>query len=240
LFVNFIASRTRGQAAVDISGSDLEGVVLSITGGISIPGVLRLEGRELSTLQGAKDIEVRLTPTGPNEYFQLPRPMRMDGVFSLDNVFPGEYHVTMARLPEGVYLKQARFDTVDVLRQPLVISGRTEASLAITLSANGGQIEGKLMNDESRPVSGSRVVLVPDQNRDRASLFKSAISDQNGRFLFSGITPGEYRIFAWEAIGEFEYFDPDLLRQSEQRGTAVSISESARVTVEVTINPATQ
>jgi hypothetical protein len=59
LFLNLIASRTRGQVAVDISGSDVEGVVLSIRAGLSIPGVLRLEGRELSTLQGAKNIEVR-------------------------------------------------------------------------------------------------------------------------------------------------------------------------------------
>jgi hypothetical protein len=62
----------------------------------SIPGRLIIEGQELSTIDGFKDIQITLRPNGPNDYLQLPRPMTPDGEFSLDNVFSGEYLVSIS------------------------------------------------------------------------------------------------------------------------------------------------
>ena len=49
-------------------------------------------------------------------------------------------------------------------------------------------------------------------------LVKSAITDQNGRFTFRGVSPGNYKIFAWEGLETNAYFDPEVLRQYEQQG----------------------
>jgi len=81
---------------------------------------------------------------------------------------------------------------------------------------------------------------VPDRFRDRADLIKTAVTDKDGRFTIRGIPPGEYKIFAWEAIEQFAYFDPDVLRQFEQLGKAVSIPESGKITLEVKLIPAQQ
>ena len=53
----------------------------------------------------------------------------------------------------------------------------------------------------------------------------------------TGIPPGDYSLFAWEALESFAYFDEDVLRRSEAAGTSVRIAESSTATVKVTIIP---
>ena len=240
VFLNLISSRPAAQAAVDISGSDLENVALTLTSGVSIRGLLTVEGQELSTLAGFDGIHVELMPTTPNKYVHLPRPMQPDGAFSLDNVYFGEYRLRVNYPQQDVYVKEARLDSIDLLSEPLLISAPTSATLSIVLSSKAGQIDGTLVNEQSRPLPGLQTVLIPDQSRNRIDLYKTAVTDQNGHFTIRGITPGEYKIFAWEAMEPFAYFDSDFVRQSEQRGKPVSISEASKVTAEVKVIPAAQ
>jgi protocatechuate 3,4-dioxygenase beta subunit len=242
VFENLISSRPAAQTAIDISGSDLENVALTLTPGVSIRGRLRVEGEELPTLMGFERIHVELVPTTPNEHVQLPRPMQPDGSFSLDNVYFGEYRLRVNYPQQDVYVKEARFNSVDALNEPLLISGPTSETrnLDIVLSSKAGQIDGTLVDEKSRPLPGLQAVLVPDQSRHRIDLYKTAVTDQSGHFTIHGITPGEYKIFAWEAMEPFAYFDSDFVRQSEQKGKPVSISESSKITAEVKVIPATQ
>jgi hypothetical protein len=75
-----------------------------------------------------------------------------------------------------------------------------------------------------------QVVLVPNQNRDRADLFK-ADTDQSGRYNMRDIAPGDYKLFAWEALDGSEYFDSDFLKQYEVLGNAVHVDVSAKMTM---------
>src|SRR6266571_5843068 len=85
---------------------------------------------------------------------------------------------------------------------------------------------------------GIQTVLIPDRFRERFEAYKTAVTDSNGHFIIHGIEPGEYKIFAWDAIEEYAYFDPDFLRAFEQQGKPVSISESSKQTVDVKVTPA--
>ena len=40
-------------------------------------------------------------------------------------------------------------------------------------------------------------------------LFKTAATDQDGHFTMRGLPPGPYKIFAWEELDPFAYFDPE-------------------------------
>ena len=53
-----------------------------------------------------------------------------------------------------------------------------------------------------------------------------------------GVTPGDYKLFAWEALENFGYFDPDQMRRSESAGKAVRVAESSKLVVEGKIIPA--
>jgi len=234
-----VFSRPAAHAAIDVSGSDIENLVLPMTRGFSIRGRVRVEDRELATINGFETIHVELASAGPGGHEQLPRPMSADGAFSLDNVFSGEYRL-MVHVPPDLYVKDARLDGADVINEFFQVSGPVSGILEIVLSSRAGQINGTLVNEKSQPVPGIEAVMVPDRFRDRADLIKTAVTDKDGRFTIRGIPPGEYKIFAWEAIEQFAYFDPDVLRQFEQLGKAVSIPESGKITLEVKLIPAQQ
>jgi hypothetical protein len=83
-------------------------------------------------------------------------------------------------------------------------------------------------------------VLVPERDRQRADLYKTAASDAAGRFVLRSIPPGDYRVFGWEALESYAYFDPELLRRVEAQGIPVRVSESAGNSLTLKIIPASR
>jgi hypothetical protein len=159
-----------------------------------------------------------------------------DGSFSLVTVKDGNFRVTMPRLPPGFYLKQATLDDVDVLNTPSRFSVR--GNLEVVISGKAAQVDGLVTDDQSRPVAGIEAVLIPDTARNRTELFKRTVTDREGRFSIPDITPGDYRVFAWEDLEANSFFDPEVLKRFEQKGTPIRVGESLRQTVEVKRIPA--
>jgi hypothetical protein len=50
-----------------------------------------------------------------------------------------------------------------------------------------------------------------------------------------GIAPGEYKLFAWDKLEGYEYFDPKFLERFEEKGIAVSVGGSSRLTLELKV-----
>jgi hypothetical protein len=168
----------------------------------------------------------------------IPRPAAADGTFSLTKITPGNYRLVVNGLDPTMYIKDAHIDRTDVL-QGIAIGNRVDGALEIVLSTNAGQFDGTIVDAAGKPVSGVQAVLIPDRLRNRSDLFKTATSGANGRFTMRGITPGDYKLFAWEDIEPFSYFDSDVLRPFEALGKTVRIQENSRETAEVKIIPAT-
>ena len=94
-----------------------------------------------------------------------------------------------------------------------------------------------IVDERMQPVPGVQAVLIPDANRSRTDLYKTATTDQTGRFIMRGVTPVDYKLFAWEALENFGYFDPEVMRRSEALGKALRVSESSRQFAETKIIP---
>jgi hypothetical protein len=76
-------------------------------------------------------------------------------------------------------------------------------------------------------------VLVPDKARHRLNLFKAVMADQNGRFNIPNIVPGDYKLFAWEVIEPYSWFDAEVLARYESRARTIHVGELSRQTIEV-------
>ena len=238
-----LATQPNARVPIEVSNSDLEGVLLSLTAGVTIPGRITVEGMPVSSLTGWERIRVGLKPTldsafGPNLQPAPPVPQAPgpDGSFTIAGVSAGEFNVgPVSGIPAGVYIKEARFNAVDVLSQPLRFSGVPSGTLEIVLSSKSGQLDGVALDARSAAASGARVVLVPDRQRSRTDLYKTTMSDSNGRFVFRNIPPGDYRVFGWESLDAYAYFDPDLLRRVESQSSPVHVAESAANSITVKI-----
>jgi hypothetical protein len=83
----------------------------------------------------------------------------------------------------------------------------------------------------------AQIVLVPDRARERVELFRTTTSDDSGKFTFSGVIPGDYKVFSWEGLEPYSWFDPDVLAQSENSGKAVHVTDQSSDIIEVKFIP---
>jgi hypothetical protein len=155
--------------------------------------------------------------------------------FLLHGVADGAYRIATAPLPRGYYLKAAMLDDVDVLSHPL--SFPASGNLTLVISPNAGVVDGVVVDESSMPVSGIEAVLIPDNGRERGDLFRQVTTDGSGKFRIENVAPGSYKVFAWQALEPYTYFDPDVLRRFEDRGVAARVAESSHVTVRVSVIP---
>ena len=164
-----------------------------------------------------------------------------DGTFSLTGVLPAQYRISVPPpASQDFYVKEVRYDRAEALSNPVEVSRRNSDSVTmeILLSRAVGQIDGVIVDSKMQPVPGVQAVLIPDNDRVRSELYKTATTDQTGQFTMRGIAPGDYKLFAWEALENFGYFDPEVLRQSEALGKAVRVGEASKQAVEARIIPA--
>jgi hypothetical protein len=228
------------RAVIDVVNSDLSNIVLNLSGGVNITGKVQMAGAA-PLPSGPVRIQMRPYLKGVTHFVGLvpvAPSSPADGTFRLDRVLAGEYRISAA--VTGHYVKELRFDNQDALNSSVQLTDDASAgpSIEVILSPNVAQIDGIVTDEKLQRLPGVQVVLVPNQNRDRADLFKAATTDQAGRYNMRDIAPGDYKLFAWEALDGSEYFDADFLKQYEVLGKAVHVDESAKLAIDTKVIPA--
>ncbi|HEX4999009.1 MAG TPA: hypothetical protein VFY29_12345, partial [Terriglobia bacterium] len=61
--------------------------------------------------------------------------------------------------------------------------------------------------------------------------------DAAGRFDLQGIVPGDYKLISWTDAEPFAFFDPSFIKQADERGQPIRITDSSSVTITVTPIP---
>jgi hypothetical protein len=224
---------------VELTNADIEGLTIVVSNGVNIAGQVRVDG---GGALPATPTRIQMRPIVPgNPSFPGFSPQTQaggDGSFKFDNLLGGEYRAVITA-PNDYYVKEARIDRNDALgRNMQIAESRADAyPFEIVISPNVAQIDGLATNDRLQPMPGVRAVLVPD-NRERTELFTAITTDQSGRFNLRRVVPGDYKLFAWEAIENNGYFDPDVLKRAESSGTVVHVDESAKLNLQVKVIPA--
>jgi hypothetical protein len=252
-----------GKLVVDVGATDLEGVRVTVTNGVSLSGRLSIEGRPADeAVPAGLRVTLRPDPLVPG----MPVPaswVSADGSFMFGQVLPGNYLVTvqpfqsappagagqrglaMPQLPAAgqrgrglqsmppsppampnSFVKSVRLGTRDVLNSGLSVDAQPSDALEILIGTNSGRVEG----DVGR-VPNATVVLVPAARMRRPDLYKSALTDAEGRFVFQGVTPGEYVLFAWNDVESGAWMNADFLRTYESRGRTLNVGEGSRQTI---------
>src|SRR6185295_4341622 len=144
-------------------------------------------------------------------------------------------------LPPSAYVKAIRLGATDVLSLGVHINGEPRGPLEIVIGTDGATLEGRVVrstNDTQEPVRNATVVLAPDiQFRGRSDLYKNGLTDNNGRFQFTAIPPGIYKIFSWEDVDGIAWRDPNVIQKYDGRGQAVDLSKGNKGPVDVTVIP---
>jgi hypothetical protein len=227
------------QVPIDVAASDIYNLTITVSPGVAISGRVRMEGQNLNVF-GNIGISLNSLAGGPSSMSMLggtTSHLAIDGTFLLPRIVPGDYKLSVTGLGPTMYVKEARLEQTDILGG-VTIADRVNGLLEVTISSNGGEVDGTIVDAASRPAENVTVVLIPDNLRYRHELYRSAITDSNGQVTLRGLTPGDYRLFAWEDIEPFSWFDPDVLKQYEMQGKAVHVREMSREQIGMKLIPA--
>ena len=163
-----------------------------------------------------------------------------DGAFRIRNVAADAYTVMVYGIKDNFYLKSVRLADMDVTDAGIDLSqGVSAGELTVIMSADGGQVDGTVLNEKSEAAAVATVVLIPNpEKRGIRRLYKITMTDQAGKYSLKGITPGEYKLFAWEQIEPGAYQDPEFLKRFDSQGESVSIKEKAHEAKQLKAIPA--
>lgn len=221
-------------APVRVADSDVENTLVTLAPLVSMSGQIRVEGQSLSrvpetggrlrfhlqTMWEGAPVTITNVPT-------LTLQADSDGTLISNGVRPIEYRLTVNGLPPGYYIKQARLGELDLLRQSVRNITSDTDGLDVLLASDSGSVEGNLASEQTSYAAGGQIVLIPDEGNTRIDLFRSAIADDRGHFKIEGVPPGNYRVYAWEAIEPYAWFDPNIQSRFESQAIPIHVAPSS-------------
>lgn len=157
--------------------------------------------------------------------------VKPDGSFVVPNVAPGIWDIDVKPIPRGGYLKAMRLGDADVLTEDMVITAETRAPLRIVLSMRGAVVTGTVHVPPGVQRSARAAVLLAPNGRYEHvwSFYAVEPADDAGHFEFKGVTPGRYKLYAFEELEPSAYEDPGFLKPFDKVSEAFEVPEGGRV-----------
>src|SRR5438270_7938771 len=225
-----------GRIPVEISATaPPEEVTIALAPAFEIAGNVEVEGMPRGSMP---NLTVRLASAealalGPQPWSKV----ASDGSIHVAGVTPGLWKLAIDSLPEGLWIKSATFADNEVLAGEFNVSENSRGQLRIVLAGNGARISGTVTAD-GQPCRAT-VVLVPAAPELRGShqLYRVTNTSDRGLFALKGVRPGAYKLFAFQEIEPFEWFDSEQLRAVEALGEMVIAGEGESVQRDVVAIP---
>lgn len=219
---------------LDIREGDLQGLVLSLSPKVDISGRLTFDGNS-----SAKPTAVRiaLAPEDMQDFMRGAYAQgKDDGTFTLQASPDERYKVSAYGAPPDMYLKSANTGREDALEKGFsASSGRT---LDLVFAA-GGKVTGAINGSDGKGEPGVTVVLAPETKlAGLADPFRTATTDQNGKYQLQGLRPGSYRVYAFEHIEPGAYEDEEWLKAFADQAQSLRVSEGGQETLDLKPIPA--
>jgi Carboxypeptidase regulatory-like domain len=222
----------RGVQTVHIGTFAENDVTLKLDAGVDLAGSVKVEGKRGSALE----FHVQLTP-GDSLPWNTDNPsatVRPDGTFALKGVVPGVWDIDVEPIPEGGYVKSMRLGEQDVLTEDMVIGPETALPLRIVIGAHAGMIEGYVKTVSGQPAGRVPVLLAPYGAFANVQYFyRMAFADEKGHFALHSLNPGNYKLYAFEAVENGVWQNPQFLKPFENQGELVKISEGPNPSKEI-------
>lgn len=209
---------------LDLSGGSLN-LTLHFAPAVDLAGHVRTEG----VPAGAAGGRVFLVAGDGSGRQGAEAHLQADGSYVLKSVPPGLWDIGFEPIPKEGYLKSMLLGDLDVLRADMNVTAETKAPLELVVSAAGAQLSGKVEGGLARAV-----LAAPQGDLAGAlSFYALATVDEKGVFNMKGMSPGEYRVYAFEDLAYGAWFDPDFLKPYAERATPVELKAGAKAEVAV-------
>jgi protocatechuate 3,4-dioxygenase beta subunit len=139
-------------------------------------------------------------------------------------------------LAPNLYIEDVRSGGQSVFDSGFDIGAQTPSAVQVALRSGASVIEGTVLDENRKPVANAAVALVPPApSRQNRARYRTATTNESGKFTIGSVGPGEYKMFAWRDVPAGAYFNSWFLARYEEMGVPVQVSgRNATVTVELT------
>jgi hypothetical protein len=226
-------------AFTTIAGDEVASLFIQTSAGSSISGHL-LVRNDPATRPPAGVTLVALPADPDRSPVQPPRlaPVDADGAFVMTSLF-GPLRFVLQNAPPGWRLHTVQIDGVNAAEDPVTFGSPGESRTGVTVLLERGEagISGRVTGSGG---AGALVLVFPADRRRwhaRSGYLELTTSDEEGRFVVSGLPAGDYRVAALQAgsvnMAIDEWRDPDLLASLLLFAGRVTLDDDGRGTVDV-------
>lgn len=252
--VLFVAGYTRtGSIRIPAGDTDLDGVQIVVSSGYNVRGQILIDGVDPAA-RDPRIASLRVTLRETTQSYMINPPPSSGvpsatGEFTIQSVTAGDYNINVApiltfagnpSIPQTLqtaYVKSIRIGGEDILSGGFHAGSQPpDSPMVVVVGLNAGAISGTVVTENQMPAPDATVVLVPDADgRQRQDLYRIATSDASGNFKFDRISPGSYKLFAWDNVDAGAWLDPAFMKANEDFGKPLVVREGSREAVQLSV-----
>jgi hypothetical protein len=156
-----------------------------------------------------------------------------DGTFTAQ-VMPEPYTLVRPRIATA-YMKSIKMGDRE-LPGAHIDFARLDGPLTILFGVDAGRVEGTALDANGQPAMPTKITLIPaGANSTLPGRLKIVNADEDGKFVFPVVAPGEYKLFAWLDADLGAPQDPEFRKPYESRGVTVKVEPNGRSSVELKV-----
>jgi hypothetical protein len=233
--------RPKAWATVQVDQKDITGVRLVIQPGAKLTGQIIYNDSRQARISFGKSLQLIAigAPIDTAAQGLLTQTAVMDagGTFSISNVSAGVYRFVIQNMPNQ-YVTDVRMGGVSVIKDGIRIANETSVDGIFITVDGAGTLGVSVINPQGIPQPGTAVVFIPDlQRQGDGTLYRTASSDASGRFTFSGVAPGVYRVLAFQEFSADAFRNARLLEKYAISAQQVTVPANSGAEVTVTLIP---
>jgi hypothetical protein len=183
-----------------LENSEIANVELVLLPGLELSGSLKMEGEAAGAAVPKRTVKlVPVTAFSSGNMAATGGEVDGSGAFRIGNIAPGRYRVKVEPLAENAYLKALEIDGVAATNGIADLSKVARgASAKVTLSSNGAQISGRVLDSNDEPLQNSMLMIFLTSDPEDIMLTGGVPehAGPDGKYILKGVAPGKYRLFA--------------------------------------------
>lgn len=225
---------TLGRAVVNVGDRDLADVLLPL--GDFVQMSLRLQSDSDQDLSGVSCSILGLPMDGDPTTLAIMGTTGSNRIFTYDRAIPQKYVLTAKCQPRPWVVKAAFLEgnerAQDILDAGLnLAAGRVVVNLVLSKETGVVVVNVK---DKAVPAPSRWVTLIPEPPQPGKFVHeRSGWSDEDGRLVIQNVTPGDYRVYAWQqSSAAASCLNPMFLERFTAQSTKVTVKAGEQIRVE--------
>jgi hypothetical protein len=226
---------------LDVTGADIDALQLLRQRGTTVAGSIVTDEAAAPPFQPSI---LRASPIASDPDKQLRtsilvtlRDVKADWSFVIPNI-AGPYLFRLDGLPADWMIKSVRLDERDITDTPLEVptGGKQINDLQIMLTRRAGKVTGNVVDERGAARPDATIVLFaddPERWGPGSRFLKMTRPTSDGRFSFSGLPEGAYRVIARDDIVDGQWEDREFLAGVRDAAQRFELPESG--TREITL-----